>query len=94
MLVGRDGADDEARRCRRLRKVDLLGLLVSERRRTEELEAEVAALKEELARRSLEVDRAAGSLIEAAAAVNGVLDAVRRAAADRLGDEGARGEGE
>ena len=59
---------------RKLRRVELLELLVAETERSEQLEAELKEAREQLSSREISV-KEAGSLAEAVLKLNGVFDA-------------------
>ena len=59
---------------RKLRRVELLELLVAETERNEQLEAELKASREQLSAREINITEA-GSLAEAVLRLNGVFDA-------------------
>ena len=71
------------RELRKLRRVELLELLLEERRENEELRQQVRKLEEQLADKNLKV-AAAGTLAEAALRLNGVFEAADRAAVQYL----------
>ena len=66
------------REVKRLRRADLLEILVELTRENEQLKRELADAKSELADRSLRVN-ANGSIAEAALQLNGVFEAARNA---------------
>lgn len=68
---------------KKLRRVELLELLLEERQENEELRRQVEKLKEQLADRNIEVTTA-GTLAEAALRLNGVFEAADKAAAQYL----------
>lgn len=68
---------------KKLRRVELLELLLEERQENEELRRQVEKLEEQLADRNIEVTTA-GTLAEAALRLNGVFEAADKAAVQYL----------
>lgn len=68
---------------KRLSRADLLALLLEERRKNDELSAELEQVKEKLADKNLQIEQS-GSLAEAALRLNGVFEAAEAAAAQYL----------
>ena len=68
---------------RKLSRAELLELLISQTRRVEELEAQLADALAQLEKRQIAIDKA-GTLAEASLMLNGVLEATEKAAAQYL----------
>lgn len=68
---------------RKLSRAELLELLISQTRRVEELEAQLADALGQLEKRQIAIDKA-GTLAEASLMLNGVLEATEKAAAQYL----------
>ena len=68
---------------KRLSRADLLALLLEERRKNDELSAELDQVKEKLADKNLQIEQS-GSLAEAALRLNRVFEAADAAAAQYL----------
>lgn len=68
---------------KKLRRSDLLELLITQERENEQLRAQVTRLKERLENREIDLDQA-GSIAEAAMRLNGVFQAAQDAAAQYL----------
>lgn len=68
---------------KKLRRSDLLELLIAQERENEQLRAQVTRLKERLENREIDLDQA-GSIAEAAMRLNGVFQAAQDAAAQYL----------
>ncbi len=68
---------------KKLSRVELLEMLLTETRRGDALEQELAEAKAELANRELKLSKA-GTLAEAALSINGVLEAADAAARQYL----------
>ncbi len=68
---------------KRLSRADLLALLLEERRKNDELSAELDQVKEKLADKNLQIEQS-GSLAEAALRLNSVFEAADAAAAQYL----------
>lgn len=68
---------------KRLSRADLLALLLEERRKNDELSAELEQVKKKLADKNLQIEQS-GSLAEAALRLNGVFEAAEAAAAQYL----------
>ena len=68
---------------KKLRRSDLLELLIAQERENEQLRAQVTRLKERLEDREIDLDQA-GSIAEAAMRLNGVFQAAQDAAAQYL----------
>lgn len=64
---------------KRLKKLDLLELLIAQSRENEQLKAQLEEAKAQLSRRQLELEQA-GSIAEAALQVNGIFQAAQDAA--------------
>lgn len=73
----------EEKDLRKLSRTELLELLISQTRRVEALEAQLAEARGQLEQRQIAIDRA-GTLAEAALQLNGVFDAAEKAAAQYL----------
>ena len=71
------------RELRRLSRADLLELLLKESQENDRLRAQLQKANELLASRAIQIDKA-GSIAEAALALNGVFEAAERAAAQYL----------
>lgn len=84
---------DQKRKYRRLRRSELLELLIEESKKTEALTQEVADLKAALATRDLKMSTV-GSIAEASLVLNGVFEAAQRAADEYLEQVKRHGEGE
>lgn len=68
---------------RKLSRAELLELLISQTRRVEELEAQLADALGQLEKRQIAIDKA-GTLAEASLMLNGVFEATEKAAAQYL----------
>ncbi len=68
---------------RKLSRAELLELLISQTRRVEELEAQLADALGQLEKRQIAIDKA-GTLAEASLMLNGVFEAAEKAAAQYL----------
>jgi chemotaxis regulatin CheY-phosphate phosphatase CheZ len=68
---------------RKLSRAELLELLISQTRRVEELEAQLADALAQLEKRQIAIDKA-GTLAEASLMLNGVFEATEKAAAQYL----------
>ncbi len=68
---------------RKLSRADLLELLITQTKRVEELEGQLAKAVRQLEDRQIAIDKA-GSLAEAALVLNGVFDAAQQAAQQYL----------
>ncbi len=68
---------------RKLSRADLLELLITQTKRVEELEGQLAEAVRQLEDRQIAIDNA-GSLAEAALVLNGVFDAAQQAAQQYL----------
>lgn len=75
----------------RLKRVDLLELLIAQIRETDQLREELVRVKEQLAAREIELGRA-GSIAEAALKLNGVFQAAQEAADQYMRSLLAQGE--
>ena len=64
---------------RKLSRIDLLELLLEKSRENEKLQEELEKIKAQLAERNLKIEKA-GSIAEAALALNGVFEAAQAAA--------------
>ncbi len=73
----------EEKDLRKLSRTELLELLISQTRRVEELEAQLAEARGQLEQRQIAIDQA-GTLAEASLKLNGVFDAAEQAAAQYL----------
>lgn len=73
----------EDRDLRKLSRAELLELLISQTRRVEELEDQLAEAQRRLEQRQIAIDRA-GTLAEASLMLNGVFEAAEKAAAQYL----------
>lgn len=69
----------EAKQLRKLRRIDLLELLVSQAEEIENLQTQVAKLQKQLAAREIDIAEA-GSIAEAALKINQVFEAAQAAA--------------
>lgn len=69
----------ERKQLRRMRKFELLELLLEQEREIQTLQAENASLKEQLDIQNLKIENA-GSIAEAALALSGVFEAAQQAA--------------
>lgn len=67
------------KQLRKLRRTDLLDLLVSQAQEIERLEAEVESLKSALNDKDIKIAKA-GSIAEAALELNGIFEAAQKAA--------------
>lgn len=68
---------------RRLRRVDLLEMLVAQSRENEELKARLREAEKELASRKIAI-KESGSIAEAALRLNGIFEAAQQAAEQYL----------
>ena len=68
----------DTKEYKRLSRQELLELLIEESEKTEELERQIQAARDELASRELRI-KDAGSIAEAALSLNGVFEAVQAA---------------
>lgn len=73
----------EKKTLKKLRRTELLELMLEQSRRIDELEAELAEAEAKLEARKL-MCRESGSLAEAALKLNGVFEAAQKAADDYL----------
>lgn len=78
---------------KKLRRADLLELLLEKTKENEQLLAETADLKRQLASRTIAIDKA-GSIAEAALQLNGIFDAAQDAAAQYLENIRSMSEGQ
>lgn len=76
--MGCEGAVNE-KQLRKLRRTDLLDLLVSQAQEIERLEAEVNSLRSALDDKEIKIAKA-GSIAEAALELNGIFEAAQKAA--------------
>ena len=71
------------RELKKLSRAELIDIIYALKEREEDLSAQVAALEERLAQREIQISRA-GSIAEAALAINRVFEQAQAAAADHL----------
>lgn len=71
------------RELRRLKRAELLEMLLAQSRETEALKAELAQAKKQLAERTIKIDKA-GSIAEAALQVSGIFETAQKAAEQYL----------
>ncbi|MDY4042029.1 MAG: hypothetical protein SOY67_08030 [Collinsella sp.] len=83
----------DQRKYRRLKRAELLELLIEESKKNDALTQEVADLKAALASRDLKLSTV-GSIAEASLVLNGVFEAAQRAADEYLEQVRRLGEGE
>ncbi len=66
------------REVRKLKRADLLELLIEQRKQIEELQAELIAVNTRLSDRTIQIEKA-GSIAEAALQLNGIFEAAQNA---------------
>ena len=66
------------REVRKLKRADLLELLIEQRKQIEELQAELIAANTKLSDRTIQIEKA-GSIAEAALQLNGIFEAAQKA---------------
>lgn len=66
------------REVRKLKRADLIELLIEQRREIEKLQAELTAAHHQLSERAINIEKA-GSIAEAALKLNGIFEAAQNA---------------